>query len=133
MDPLLQAAHTNVPWILTWDDHEVANNWADETPEVPQQGIPERRAAPAPAATAAESRSLRDILCLVGVIPGGIDQQDIDVFGFCRLQPPRPKKSFCWPCLNGIVATWVKLLECLTPSRTGLEETIWWPSGCVFS
>lgn len=29
LDPLLQAAHANVPWILTWDDHEVANNYAD--------------------------------------------------------------------------------------------------------
>ena len=28
-DPLLQAAHANNPWILTWDDHEVANNYAD--------------------------------------------------------------------------------------------------------
>lgn len=28
-DPLLQAAHANNPWILTWDDHEVANNYAE--------------------------------------------------------------------------------------------------------
>lgn len=28
-DPLLQAAHAHAPWILTWDDHEVANNYAD--------------------------------------------------------------------------------------------------------
>ena len=27
-DPLLQAAHHAAPWIVTWDDHEVANNYA---------------------------------------------------------------------------------------------------------
>jgi alkaline phosphatase D len=27
-DPLLQAAHALVPWIITWDDHEVANDYA---------------------------------------------------------------------------------------------------------
>ncbi|MEH3160089.1 MAG: alkaline phosphatase D family protein [Sphingomonas taxi] len=28
-DPLLQAAHAAAPWVLTWDDHEVANDYAD--------------------------------------------------------------------------------------------------------
>lgn len=27
-DPLLQAAHAAAPWVLTWDDHEVANDYA---------------------------------------------------------------------------------------------------------
>ena len=27
-DPLLQAAHALVPWVITWDDHEVDNNYA---------------------------------------------------------------------------------------------------------
>ena len=27
-DPLLQAAHRRCPWIVTWDDHEVDNNYA---------------------------------------------------------------------------------------------------------
>ena len=27
-DPLLQAAHGRCPWIVTWDDHEVDNNYA---------------------------------------------------------------------------------------------------------
>ncbi|MCP3734578.1 alkaline phosphatase D family protein [Sphingomonas sp. RP10(2022)] len=27
-DPLLQAAHHAAPWVLTWDDHEVANDYA---------------------------------------------------------------------------------------------------------
>ncbi|UOQ91577.1 alkaline phosphatase D family protein [Halobacillus shinanisalinarum] len=29
-DPDLQAAHAAFPWVLTWDDHEVENNYADE-------------------------------------------------------------------------------------------------------
>lgn len=29
-DPLLQAAHAAAPWIVTWDDHEVENDYADE-------------------------------------------------------------------------------------------------------
>ncbi len=28
-DPLLQAAHQAVPWALTWDDHEVANDYGN--------------------------------------------------------------------------------------------------------
>jgi len=27
-DPLLQAAHARCPWLITWDDHEVDNNYA---------------------------------------------------------------------------------------------------------
>jgi alkaline phosphatase D len=29
-DPDLQAAHQAFPWIVTWDDHEVANDYADD-------------------------------------------------------------------------------------------------------
>src|SRR5262245_8209360 len=29
-DPDLQAAHAACPWLLTWDDHEVANDYADD-------------------------------------------------------------------------------------------------------
>lgn len=32
-DPNLQAAHHRFPWIMTWDDHEVDNNYANLTPE----------------------------------------------------------------------------------------------------
>jgi alkaline phosphatase D len=32
-DPDLRAAHAAFPWVVTWDDHEVDNNYADETPE----------------------------------------------------------------------------------------------------
>ena len=32
-DPLLQAAHAECPWVITWDDHEVENNYANLTPQ----------------------------------------------------------------------------------------------------
>ncbi|WP_017624600.1 alkaline phosphatase D family protein [Nocardiopsis chromatogenes] len=32
-DPDLQAAHAAFPWAVVFDDHEVENNWADDTPE----------------------------------------------------------------------------------------------------
>jgi alkaline phosphatase D len=44
-DPDLQAAHAAAPWLVVWDDHEVDNNWADETPENSQPTFLDRRAA----------------------------------------------------------------------------------------
>jgi alkaline phosphatase D len=34
-DPDLQAAHAAAPWLCTWDDHEVENNYAGTTPQDP--------------------------------------------------------------------------------------------------
>jgi alkaline phosphatase D len=46
-DAQLQAAHAACPWLLTWDDHEVDNDYADDTSE--ENDVPEwflaRRAA----------------------------------------------------------------------------------------
>jgi alkaline phosphatase D len=48
-DPALQAAHAAVPWILTWDDHEVDNNYAGAISErldvSPEQFLLRRAAA----------------------------------------------------------------------------------------
>lgn len=46
-DPDLQAAHIACPWIVTWDDHEVADNYAGTSPAVgePVEGFLARRAA----------------------------------------------------------------------------------------
>jgi alkaline phosphatase D len=46
-DPDLQAAHAACPWVLTWDDHEVDNDYADDRPEdgMPREAFLERRAA----------------------------------------------------------------------------------------
>ena len=46
-DPDLQAAHAACPWIVTWDDHEVDNDYADDRPEdgMPREQFLARRAA----------------------------------------------------------------------------------------
>ncbi|HEX8805097.1 MAG TPA: alkaline phosphatase D family protein, partial [Acidimicrobiales bacterium] len=46
-DPALQGAHAACPWVLTWDDHEVENNYAGLLPENPAESaaFPGRRAA----------------------------------------------------------------------------------------
>jgi alkaline phosphatase D len=46
-DPALQAAHAACPWVVTWDDHEVENNYAGLLPEAPEEAaaFPARRAA----------------------------------------------------------------------------------------
>jgi len=38
-DPDLQAAHAAAPWVVTWDDHEVDNNYADRISEEPDVAI----------------------------------------------------------------------------------------------
>lgn len=44
-DQHLQATHAAFPWIVTWDDHEVANNYAAEDhPSAPSEEFLERRA-----------------------------------------------------------------------------------------
>ncbi len=32
-DPLIQRMHEHCPWVVTWDDHEVDNNYANDVPE----------------------------------------------------------------------------------------------------
>ena len=41
-DPDLQAAHASFPWSVTWDDHELDNNYASDIPE--ERGPMEREA-----------------------------------------------------------------------------------------
>jgi len=38
MDVDLQAAHASAPWFVTWDDHEIDNNWVDDED---QDGTPD--------------------------------------------------------------------------------------------
>jgi alkaline phosphatase D len=44
-DPDLQAAHHAAPWIVTWDDHEVANDYTGEQRARDGAGFAQRRAA----------------------------------------------------------------------------------------
>lgn len=39
-DPALQAMHAAAPWIVTWDDHEFVNNYANDVPQERDAGIP---------------------------------------------------------------------------------------------
>lgn len=45
-DAMLRRAHQNFPWIVTWDDHEVDNNYADDKEEnnASRESFLERRA-----------------------------------------------------------------------------------------
>jgi alkaline phosphatase D len=44
-DPDLQLAHACAPWIVTWDDHEVSNDYANDQPQFLEPGFLARRAA----------------------------------------------------------------------------------------
>lgn len=46
-DPDLQAAHARIPWLVTWDDHEVENDYAGEVSQYddPREWFLARRAA----------------------------------------------------------------------------------------
>jgi alkaline phosphatase D len=44
-DPDLQRLHAAVPWLVTWDDHEVDNDYASEHPLAPDSDFLRRRAA----------------------------------------------------------------------------------------
>lgn len=48
-DPALQHVHALMPWFVTWDDHEVGNDYAGDVPENPEElsteAFLERRAA----------------------------------------------------------------------------------------
>ena len=44
-DPDLQASHAAAPWIVTWDDHEVENDYADDRSETLDPDFLARRAA----------------------------------------------------------------------------------------
>jgi alkaline phosphatase D len=43
-DPMLQAAHARYPWLVTWDDHEVDNNYAGEIGENGMESAEQMRA-----------------------------------------------------------------------------------------
>ena len=67
-DPDLQAAHAAAPWLAVFDDHEVANNWADEVPARPDPAFLDRRASALQAYY--ENMPLRQ-----SSVPNGIDMQ----------------------------------------------------------
>lgn len=44
-DPNLQASHEAAPWIVTWDDHEVTNDYGNDRDTLLDPNFPARRAA----------------------------------------------------------------------------------------
>jgi alkaline phosphatase D len=48
-DPQLQAMHARAPWILTWDDHEIENDYAGDISQRLEPDFARRRAAAAQA------------------------------------------------------------------------------------
>ena len=58
-DPDLQAAHAALPWLMTWDDHEFKNNYADLDldPDQPIETSP--RGAPRPTSPTGSTRRSR--------------------------------------------------------------------------
>ena len=44
LDPALQAAHAMCPWLVTWDDHEVDNNYANDIGENVMESAEQMRA-----------------------------------------------------------------------------------------
>ncbi|MFI0410025.1 alkaline phosphatase D family protein [Actinomadura sp. 3N508] len=81
-DTDLQAAHAAFPWIVTLDDHEIDNNWADEIPQDPDKQPREKFLARRAAAFQAyyEHMPLRR-----SALPKGIDMRLYRRLGFGRL------------------------------------------------
>ncbi|MFI0448435.1 alkaline phosphatase D family protein [Actinomadura sp. 6N118] len=81
-DKCLQAVHAAHPWIVTLDDHEIDNNWADEVPQDTVVQTPEQFRARRTAAFQAyyEHMPLRR-----ESLPVGLDMQLYRRLGFGRL------------------------------------------------
>ena len=47
-DPAIQLAHGRFPWVLTWDDHEVENNYATLIDEIDDTGAQRQSRSPSP-------------------------------------------------------------------------------------
>ena len=67
----IRAAHAACPWLVTWDDHEVENNYADAVPEtgVSPESFLRRRAAAYQAYY--ENMPLRPSSVPSGTVPSG--------------------------------------------------------------
>ena len=77
-DPDLQAMHAQVPWLFTWDDHEVSNDYADTQGQYLQAGFVERRAA--------AYRAYYEHMPLErAMLPRGPDMRIYERFGWGRL------------------------------------------------
>jgi len=124
-DPSLQAAHAAFPWVVTWDDHEVDNNWADEIPQDPDRQSREAFLARRAAAFQAyfEHMPLREFSR-----PRGIDLQLYRRLSFGNLVEFNVLDTRQYrtdqPCNDGIRP---RCAEALDPNATltGTEQEQW--------
>jgi alkaline phosphatase D len=124
-DPDLQAAHAAAPWLAVFDDHEVADNWADEVPSVPRPAFLDRRAAALQAYY--ENMPLRR-----SAAPRGIDMQlyrrvqwgDLATFHMLDTRQYRDDQA----CGDDIRSDCIERLD---PARTltGAEQERWLLNG----
>ncbi|NAZ86899.1 alkaline phosphatase [Kineococcus sp. T90] len=82
-DPDLQAAHAVAPWIVTWDDHEVENNYADLVAEE-QEPYPTREQFAARRAAAYQAY-YENMPLRRSTMPKGPDMQLFRRLGWGRL------------------------------------------------
>lgn len=132
-DPNLQSAHAAFPWLVTFDDHEVDNNWADEIPQDPElqskEAFLQRRAVAFQAYY--EHMPLRRVS-----VPQGIDMQLYRRYTFGNLAEfdvldTRQYRSD-QACGEGIKP---RCPEALDPSRTmtGAKQEQWLLEGLARS
>ncbi|MER7172447.1 alkaline phosphatase D family protein [Streptomyces mesophilus] len=118
-DPDLQAAHAHAPWIVTLDDHEIDNNWADEIPQDPDKQTPEAFRARRIAALKAywEHMPLRR-----SSMPRGLDMQLYRSFSYGQLASVHVLDTRQYR--SDQIAT---LAESYDPTRTmtGIEQERW--------
>jgi alkaline phosphatase D len=122
-DPNLQAAHAAFPWIVTWDDHEVDNNYANLIPEddQSQQAFVARRANAYQAYY--EHMPLRQ-----SSLPNGPNMQLYRRFTFGNLAEfsvlDTRQDRTDQPCDDGLKPRCVQALDANT-SMTGSEQEQW--------
>ena len=121
-DVHLQNAHARFPWIVTWDDHEVDNDYSDEIPQDPAQQSREAFVARRAAAYRAywETMPLRAF-----AEPTGPDMQLYRKLSFGSLAEfsvldTRQYRSVTEPCGDGATPICEALRD---PSRTILGDT----------
>jgi alkaline phosphatase D len=85
-DPALQAAHAAFPWVVTWDDHETENNYADLVDEIDDTGAKKQTAAQFARQRAAAYQAYYEHMPIrANLHPGSPDLRIFRRFDFGRL------------------------------------------------
>jgi alkaline phosphatase D len=85
-DPALRAAHAAFPWVVTWDDHEVENNYASLIDEIDDTGAEHQDAVAFAAQRAAAYQAYYEHMPIRARLhPGSSDLRIFRRFDFGRL------------------------------------------------